>query len=399
MTYCVNHPDAAVTAYCQDCGKGLCSACARTVQGNIYCEEHATVRTTGAAGAPSGVNIPGGMPGGMPGSASYPPGMPPPASGTNTGSATLLGFIPGVGAMYNGQYIKALVHVVVFVILMGMADRYWFFWLLLAFWVLYQVFDAHQTAHARKYGLPLPDPFGLNELGNRIGGHAVPPPVNPGAGMPPGVAGTGAPGSPANPYMGPAAEWGRQADVWGEQVRQQAHQWGEQAGQWGEQIRAKVVAETQARAAQPGARWGGGPVTQGFTATATPPPPPSGWATPPPGAWAAPGQAPPVPPVPPVPPIPQMELERARREPIGAIVLIILGMLFLLNTMGFFSFGWVGHGWPLVIVAIAVWLLMRNARGHMGFMPHMGAKPGNGPGDAAQDVSASQHENQPGGEK
>ena len=38
--------------------------------------------------------------------------------------------------MYNGQYIKAIVHVLVFVILMGMADRYWFFWLLLAFWVL-----------------------------------------------------------------------------------------------------------------------------------------------------------------------------------------------------------------------------------------------------------------------
>jgi len=404
MNYCVNHPDAAVTAYCQDCGRGLCSACTRTVQGNIYCEEHATARTASAQGAPSGAGAPGGMPGGipggMPGPASYPFGTPPPASGTNTGAATLLGFIPGVGAMYNGQYIKAMVHVVVFVILMGMGDRYWFFWLLLAFWVLYQVFDAHQTARARKYGLPLPDPFGLNELGNRIGGHA---PANPPVGPPPGVAGAGAPGSPANPYVDQAAQWGRQADVWGEQVRQQAHQWGEQAGQWGEQIRAKVVAaEAQARAGQPGARWGGGPVSQGFTATATPPPP-GGWAAtppPPPGAWSgAPGPVPPVPPVPPMPPFPQVELERARREPIGAIVLIILGMLFLLNTMGFFSFGWVGHGWPLVVVAIAVWLLMRNARGHMGFMPHMGAKPGSGPGDATQDTSASQHENQPGGEK
>ncbi len=184
MMYCVNHPDAVVTAYCQDCGRGLCSACTRTVQGNIYCEEHATARTSGAA-APAGAGMPGGMPGPVPGVGGYPPaGMPPP-SGPNTSSATLLGFIPGVGAMYNGQYIKALVHVVVFVILMGMADRYWFFWLLLAFWVLYQVFDAHQTAQARKYGLPLPDPFGLNELGNRIGGHTVPPPVNPGPAVPP----------------------------------------------------------------------------------------------------------------------------------------------------------------------------------------------------------------------
>ena len=65
-----------------------------------------------------------------------------------------------------------------------------------------------------------------------------------------------------------------------------------------------------------------------------------------------------MPPVPPIPP--QMELERARREPIGAIVLILLGMLFLFNTLGFFNFGWVSHGWPLIIVGIAVWLLMRN---------------------------------------
>ena len=99
-----------------------------------------------------------------------------------------------------------------------------------------------------------------------------------------------------------------------------------------------------------------------------------------------------------MPPFPQVELERARREPIGAIVLIILGVLFLLNTMGFFSFGWVGHGWPLVIVRIAVWLLMRNARGRMGFMPHMGAKPGVGPGDERRPECETQ-DNQPGGDQ
>lgn len=70
-----------------------------------------------------------------------------------------------------------------------------------------------------------------------------------------------------------------------------------------------------------------------------------------------------------------MELERARREPIGAIVLILLGMLFLFNTLGFFSFGWVHHGWPLIIIGIAVWLLARNtslgARMHF----HQGPPP------------------------
>jgi hypothetical protein len=69
-----------------------------------------------------------------------------------------------------------------------------------------------------------------------------------------------------------------------------------------------------------------------------------------------------------------MELERARREPIGAIVLILLGMLFLFNTLGFFNFGWVSHGWPLIIVGIAVWLLARNS-GRFGFYAHRPGPP------------------------
>ena len=33
------------------------------------------------------------------------------------GVAMLLGFIPGVGAMYNGQFVKGFVHVIIFVML------------------------------------------------------------------------------------------------------------------------------------------------------------------------------------------------------------------------------------------------------------------------------------------
>jgi TM2 domain-containing membrane protein YozV len=375
MNYCVNHPDAAVTAYCQNCGKGLCSACARTAQGNIYCEPCFVAKTEAP---PVGSAAPGGYTPVNPGP--MPPGyVPPPSAGPSPGLATLLGFIPGVGAMYNGQYIKAIVHVLVFVVLVSMSDRFWFFGVLIGFWVLYQVFDAHQTAKARRDGLPLPDPFGLNELGNRIGGHSspmpppVPPPGVPPAGVPPAPG--AAPGTPpgAGPVSGFAGQPANPYD-WSEQVRQQAHEWGQQAGQWGEYIRARVVSEaTQAaqtvHQATGAARWGVPPV----------PPPPAGWAAPPPpsAGWSQPGAVPPVPPPPPIPPVPppQWELERARREPIGAIVLIVLGMLFLFNTLGFFSFGWFHHGWPIIIIVLAVWLLARNGPGGMRFVAHFGHKP------------------------
>ena len=49
---------------------------------------------------------------------------PPHAPGEpNPGLAALLGFIPGVGAMYNGQYAKGVVHLIVFAILVSPRRR------------------------------------------------------------------------------------------------------------------------------------------------------------------------------------------------------------------------------------------------------------------------------------
>ncbi len=342
---CVNHPEAAVTAFCQNCGKGLCTQCSREVQGNVFCEPCLAARVTGAPFVPGA-------------SGAYPA---PPMGAPNPGTATILGFIPGVGAMYNGQYIKAIVHVLVFVVLISITEHYGMFGIFVGAWVLYQVFDAHQTAKARRDGLPLPDPFGLNELGNAFGGHSprpYTPPVTP-PGTPPGT--TPPPSfGPGTPPVPPAGAQGQPYADWAEQVRQQAHQFGQQSAEWGEQLRQRIVAEAhQTPPFNPGGpgTWGTPPPPPGFVPGAVPPPPGAGF-TPPPG-W--------------VPPVPQMELERARREPIGAIVLILLGMLFLFNTLGFFNFGWVSHGWPLIIVGIAVWLLARNSGGR--FMPRVGPQP------------------------
>lgn len=48
------------------------------------------------------------------------------------------------------------------------------------------------------------------------------------------------------------------------------------------------------------------------------------------------------------------------RVPVGAVVLIGLGVLFLLNTMGLFHAYWVHRLWPLILIVIGVWLFMKR---------------------------------------
>ena len=96
--------------------------------------------------------------------AAPPPGGPVPAL------AALLGLIPGVGAMYNGQFAKGLAHLAIFAVLVSLADHVnGIFGLFVAGWVFYQAFEAYHTARARRDGLPLPNAFGLNDIGERLG--------------------------------------------------------------------------------------------------------------------------------------------------------------------------------------------------------------------------------------
>jgi hypothetical protein len=213
---CANHPDVAVVAYCQHCGKGLCAQCVRPVSGVIYCEQCLAAKL-GIGGA--GYNPPGASPYTAPGTVAgvnYAVSGVIPPSGPNPGTAMGLGFIPGVGAMYNGQFVKALVHVLVFVILIGITDNHGIFGIFIAAWIAYQVFDAYNTAKARRDGLPLPDPFGLNELGAKIGipnSPVTPPVTQTYTTVPPPAAGFAPPAAgftpPAAGYT-PPADYGTQ---------------------------------------------------------------------------------------------------------------------------------------------------------------------------------------------
>lgn len=144
---CAVHTDVPAAAYCRNCGKALCENCKRDVMGAIYCEPCIAARLQGQPAA-------------------VPP--PPPLVIHNTpspGVAMLLGFIPGVGAMYNSQFLKGFIHVVIFVLLIIATDNIsGLFGVLIGFFVIYMAFDAYKTAEAKRLGLPLPDPLGLDRL-------------------------------------------------------------------------------------------------------------------------------------------------------------------------------------------------------------------------------------------
>jgi LiaI-LiaF-like transmembrane region len=100
------------------------------------------------------------------------PPAPPPgsSSGPNPALAGILAIAPGVGAVYNGQYAKGLAHLVIFVLLVigaSTADSEHstalgvFCGLGIAFFVIYQIFDAVRSAKAIQMSQPIPDPFGL----------------------------------------------------------------------------------------------------------------------------------------------------------------------------------------------------------------------------------------------
>lgn len=240
---CTVHPESAATAFCRTCGKAMCDACKHTVHGVIYCEDCLATR----------VNQPGAVP------VQYAPSPDMPSVAT----ATFLGFIPGVGAMYNGQFYKGLIHVGVFAGLIalesaglpGGVDA--FIGISIAFWYVYMIVDANKTAKARLYGLPLPDPFGFERMfgGNTAGTTA------------------GAPGPQAGFVPVPPGQ--------------------------------------------------GGYVQPGYVA-----PPPQ-------------------------------ELRRSN-SPVGAFVLIGLGVLFLLNQLELLRFHWLHRGWPLILIGLGIWLFIRR---------------------------------------
>ena len=159
---CQNHSEIPATAYCRACGKPICDQCRRDAYGTVFCAEHAPA----PAATPE---APGASPG-------PPPTATPPGyvySDVSPGLALFLGMIPGVGAIYNGQYAKGLVHAVIWGILMSIANSRAahglepvFVMLVFAWWA-YMAFEAYHTALKRRRGEPVDEYSSLVDLRGR----------------------------------------------------------------------------------------------------------------------------------------------------------------------------------------------------------------------------------------
>lgn len=141
--------DIKIVGYCRTCGTGLDEANVRTVNGTIYCAEH----------------LPPPPPKTEPPSPYATPPPPPPMGEASPGAAFVLGMIPGVGAIYNGQYAKGIVHVIILALLFMADDNSsgtgpLFGLLISGFW-FYMAFEAFHTARRKREGLPVDEFSGL----------------------------------------------------------------------------------------------------------------------------------------------------------------------------------------------------------------------------------------------
>ena len=164
---CYQHPEASAVAYCRSCGRPLCEICRRLAEGTVFCPEHAPV-VSGYSQPGPGVSDPTNP---YAGSAVPPPHM---SFRTSPALAFILGWIPGVGAIYNGQYIKGLVHAITFGLLTTLIDSNHnnssgpFFGITLATFMFYMAFEAYHTAKKRQMGMPITEWSSLAVLTPRV---------------------------------------------------------------------------------------------------------------------------------------------------------------------------------------------------------------------------------------
>jgi len=56
----------------------------------------------------------------------------------------------------------------------------------------------------------------------------------------------------------------------------------------------------------------------------------------------------------------ERDYRRANRGPTGAVILIGLGLLFLLDNLGIFRWSWTGRYWPIILIILGVYIAARR---------------------------------------
>lgn len=139
---CIYHTRNPATVQCSRCARALCPACDHRIRGFPYCQdcivagvESLQQQQTRAATSAGAVAV---------------------QRRTSPLVAALLSIVPGLGAAYNGQTSKAIVHFTIFASFFQMAtvtDGVAFFILgALGMW-LYAMVDAYRTAQLMRAGL------------------------------------------------------------------------------------------------------------------------------------------------------------------------------------------------------------------------------------------------------
>lgn len=119
-----------VLGYCRNCGKALTAETIRYVGPAFYCVDcQAAVvqRPPAAEVTPEDRKARG-----------------------RAATAAALGIIPGLGAVYNGDFVKAVIHIVIFGTIISLINRApGLFVPMLVAWIFYMPFDAYQSAMAK----------------------------------------------------------------------------------------------------------------------------------------------------------------------------------------------------------------------------------------------------------
>lgn len=138
MLYCTYHPKNPGVVQCNQCARRLCSACDHRIRGFPFCQDCivAGVEMLRHESEANGAKVP--------------------YRNSSPFVATLLSFVPGLGAAYNGQTAKAIVHFAIFASFFQMAvltQGLQFFVLgVLGTW-LFAAVDACRTAQLIRAGL------------------------------------------------------------------------------------------------------------------------------------------------------------------------------------------------------------------------------------------------------